>query len=351
MHMTWASQQTMRAAVFSGPGRVAVERRPVPVLASAADVLVAVEACGICGTDLHILEDPPGHPATPGVVMGHEFIGRIALVGPEAMGVVEGDRVAVAPNLWCGSCNACKRGRFSHCGTLSSLGIFRDGGLAELVSAPARACHRIQDDVPTQTAALVEPLSCVLNAVEQGEPLPGEVAVIFGAGAIGLLFLAVLRAAGVRCVVVEPQVARRETARRMGAVVVVDPTQGAVHPALEAWAPGGADLTVDAVGSQVVNAIAHTRPRGRVLLFGMNSRAHADVTQNDITRREVRVLGTYVGDFTFPPAVRLVESGLLELGPIVSHVWPLERVPEALAALRGGSAVKVVLTLDNPTGA
>ncbi|HUY96600.1 MAG TPA: alcohol dehydrogenase catalytic domain-containing protein [Verrucomicrobiae bacterium] len=342
--------RTMRAAVFAGAGRVAIESRPAPSLASAQDVLVAVEACGLCGTDLHILEDPPGHPATPGVILGHEIVGRVTAAGPEASGVSPGDRVAVAPNLPCGTCSACKWGHLSHCERLSSLGIFRDGGLAELVSAPARACHRVSERVATGPAALIEPLSCVLNGVDQGAPRAGEVAVIFGAGAIGLLFLAVLRAGGVRCVVVEPLAARRQAARQMGAVAVVDPSLQEVGPILAGWAPAGADLAVDAVGTRVVEALAHTRARGRVVVFGMNSRARAEIAQNDLTRRELRILGTYVGDLGFPPAVRLLESGLLDLSPLVSHLWPLERLDDALVALRTGAAVKVVLTPGPPGG-
>lgn len=335
----------MSAAVFRGPGRVQVERRPLPGLAAAADVVVAVEACGLCGTDLHILEEPPGHPATPGVVLGHEFVGRVAELGPEALGVTEGSRVAVDPNLACGSCGACQRGHLSHCTQLRSLGISRDGGLAEWVSVPARACHPIGDRIPSRTAALTEPLACVLSGVRKAAPMPGEVAMIFGAGAIGLLFLAVLRAGGVRCVVAEPHRARRETAGRMGAVAVVDPAADELGAVLARWGPGGADLAVDAVGTQLVAALAHTRPRGRVLLFGMDSRARAEVAQYDCTRREIRILGAYVGDFTFPPAVHLLRSGLLDLTPIVSHLLPLDRLPEALAELRAGTAVKVVLTV------
>ncbi len=332
----------MRAAVFAGPGRVVIAQRPVPALGD-DDVLLAVDGCGICGTDLHILEDPPGHPATPGVVLGHEMIGRVAARGPAARGLSDGDRVAVAPNLPCGWCRFCKLGAPSHCEHLSALGIFRDGGLAEWVTAPASACHRIGEAVPTAVAALAEPLSCVLNGVDQAQPLAGEVALVLGAGAIGLLFVAVLRASGVRCVVVEPVAARRALAERLGAVAAVDPEAVGAEADLDGLLPEGADLVVDAVGSQLAVAVPRTRPRGRVVLFGMDSRARAAVTQNDLTRHEIRLLGSYVGDHAVPRAVRLLESGLVDVEPIVSRVWPLERLPDALTALRAGRAVKIVL--------
>jgi threonine dehydrogenase-like Zn-dependent dehydrogenase len=336
-------QGTIRAVVLHGPGRIRLCERPRPALASEADVLIAVEACGICGTDLHILEDPPGHPATPGVVLGHELVGHVAEAGPQARGVAVGDRVVVAPNISCGSCAPCKQGTPSACLSFSTVGIFRDGGLADLVTVPARACHRVAEALPARMAALAEPLSCVLNGVRRVRPMPGEVAVIHGAGAIGLLFLAVLGAGGVRCVVAEPVAARREVAGLMGAAATVDPATADVRAAITALQPGGADLAVDAVGSQFGAAVAEVRPGGGVLLFGMNSQARTTIAQNDITRREISVYGAYVGETTFPAAVRLLESGLLRLDPVVSHFVPLDRAQDAIDALKSGRAVKAVL--------
>lgn len=340
----------MRAAVFTGPGELSVLSRPTPQIREPADVLIRVEACGICGTDLHILEDPPGHPAKTGVTLGHEIVGVVADTGPAAIGVTTGDRVVVAPNLSCGSCRSCKLGVFSACENFSTLGIFRDGGLADFLVAPARACHPIGATVPRKVAALTEPLSCTLNGVRQAAPQAGEVAVIYGAGAIGLLFLAVLTAVGVRSIVVEPSQPRREMAGRLGALRTVDPTSEDTTGIVARLTEGGVDLAIDAVGTQLAAAVAHSRPRGRALLFGMNANARAEVAQYDITRKELVVFGTYVGDFTFPSAIRLIESGIADLAPIVSHWLPLEDMPAALGALRTGSAVKAVIDIagDEP---
>jgi threonine dehydrogenase-like Zn-dependent dehydrogenase len=309
-------------------------------------VLIEVEACGVCGTDLHIVENPPGHPATTGVVLGHEMVGTVVEAGVAASGVDIGTRVVVSPNVACHNCRSCRQGIVSACENFSSIGIFRDGALADVVSVPAAACYAISDDIPARIAALTEPLSCVLNGVSQARPMPGDVAVIYGAGAIGLLFLAVLVAGGVRCVVTEPARTRREIAAKMGAVSVVDPTTSDVSEALHRIAPDGADIAVDAVGTRLGEALRDTRPRGKILLFGFNTRARPLIPQSEITRRELVVFGTWVGDFTFPLAVRLQESGLLDLDPIVSHWLPLERTPEAFAALMTGAAVKAVLQVS-----
>jgi threonine dehydrogenase-like Zn-dependent dehydrogenase len=337
---------TMLAAVFEAPGRLAIAERPLPALQGPADVLVDVEACGICGTDVHILADPPGHPGTPGCVLGHELVGVVAEVGPAALDVGVGDRVVVAPNLSCGSCTACKRGMYAHCERFTTVGIFRDGGLAARVSVPAASCHRISRELPRQVAALAEPLSCVVNGMRQARPLPGETAAVLGAGAIGLMYLALLRAAGVsRVVVTEPSPARAAIARQMGAAAVVDPRGPDPLGALLDAAGGPVDVVVDAVGSQLPLALDVAAPGGRVLLFGMNANARADVAQVDITRKELTVFGTYVGNATFPDAVRLLEDGVVDLEPIISHWVPLAELPIALEAIERGEAVKAVIDL------
>ncbi|MBB4661536.1 alcohol dehydrogenase catalytic domain-containing protein [Conexibacter arvalis] len=345
---TATSARTMRAAIFEGPGRLVLGERPVPAIAAPDEVLIAVEACGVCGTDVHILADPPGHPAKAGCVLGHELVGRIAEVGPEALDVAVGDRVVVAPNLNCGGCDACKRGLLAHCERFTTIGIFRDGGMASHVVAPAHACHRISDALPARVAALVEPLSCVYNGIEQARLVPGETAVVLGAGAIGLMFAALLRAGGAsRVVVVEPGELRREIALRIGASAALDPRAEGFAEALEAalGTAVGADVVVDAVGSQLPAAIGHAAPRGRVLLFGMDARAHGEVPQVEITRRELVVFGTYIGDHTFPATIRLLESGVVDLTPLISHWVGLDELPATLEAVRGDSVVKAVVDL------
>jgi 2-desacetyl-2-hydroxyethyl bacteriochlorophyllide A dehydrogenase len=345
---TATSTRTMRAAIFAGPGRLELGERPVPERSAPDDVLIAVEACGVCGTDVHILADPPGHPATTGCVLGHEFVGRIVEAGPEALDVAVGDRVVVAPNLNCGSCDACKRGLLAHCERFTTIGIFRDGGMASHVVAPAHACHRISDALPAQVAALVEPLSCVFNGIDQARLVPGETAVVLGAGAIGLMFAALLRAGGAsRVVVVEPGELRREIALKMGAHAALDPrAEGFAEAMAEALGTdAGADVVVDAVGNQLPAAVAQAAPRGRVLLFGMDARAHGEVPQVEITRRELVVFGTYIGDHTFPATIRLLESGVADFTPLVSHWIGLDELPATLEEIRAGNAVKAVVDL------
>ena len=327
----------MRAAVFSGPHHLELTDRPRPTIAADDDVLIEVEACGICGTDLHILEDPPGHPGTQGVILGHEFIGNVLEVGSAVERVAVGDRIVVQANMPCNACAMCAEGYFNQCSRMTTNGVFRDGGLAEFAVIPERAAHPIPQSIPTTIAALIEPLSCVVHAISQLKPTPGEDAVVFGAGPIGLLFSAVLAASGAREVTcVEPAEARAELARAVGATRVLTPQE---------FAASGeqAHIVVDAVGSLFPAAVEAARPGGRIALFGMNSRVAPSVKQFDITRKELTVFGSYVGSASYPQAIALLASGTLNLGPMVTSVIPLAEVNRGLEELRAGTQVKVIV--------
>src|SRR3989304_9260775 len=157
----------MRAAVFQGNGRLAIEDRPEPVITAPDDVIIAVEACGICGTDVQILNVPPGHPATPGTIMGHEFIGHVTAVGSAVGDVRVGQRVTVDPDPKCGACTSCRAGRPANCLNLSALGIFRDGALASHVKAPAGAVYAPDEGA---AAGLGGPLEAPARGGNRTEP-------------------------------------------------------------------------------------------------------------------------------------------------------------------------------------
>jgi threonine dehydrogenase-like Zn-dependent dehydrogenase len=334
----------MRAAVFRGGGVVGLEDVPEPEVTADDDVIVEVEACGICGTDLQILAVPPGHPAEPGVVMGHEFIGHITAAGRTSLegGLSVGQRVAVDPDPKCGNCRFCRAGRPANCENIVALGIFRDGALAPLAKTPASTVFPIGASPAPEVAALIEPLACVVNGANRANPRPGESALIFGAGAIGCLFVAVFRAAGAGpIVVVEPTEARRQVVTAVGADHAMTPDE--FSAGREGVLPGGPDIIVDAVGTQFAAAVEVAALGGRILLFGQNATVRPPVHQYTITARSLTVMGTYITSYTFPQAIRLVEQGLLDLAPIVTHVLPLERLSDGLDALRSGAATKVVI--------
>jgi len=334
----------MQAAVLADVGTLSLEERPLPRLTRRDDVLLDVECCGICGTDLKILSVPPGHPASVGVVLGHEIVGVVRQVGESVTNLHPGDRVVVVANISCGQCVWCRRGLVNHCESFSTYGIFEDGGLAASMVVSARSCYPISYELPRHVAALAEPLSCVVNGARLADVFPGETAVVVGAGPIGLMFTALLEAAGATVVAIEPAQLRAGLAQTMGAKLVIDPRDSEPVRAVREVTEGlGADVVVDAVGSQLPQALDLVRKAGRIVLFGINEQVQAEVQQARITRDELTVLGGYVGrpEDVFPTAVRLLEQGKIDFEPLVTHRIMLPELPEAVEELRAGRAVKV----------
>jgi len=331
----------MRAAVYEGEGRLVVRDVPDPTPAP-DEVLIEVEACGVCGSDVQIINVPPGHPSTPPVIIGHEFVGWVRAAGSLVFDAAIGARVVVDPDPKCGACDSCRAGRPANCVNIVALGVHRDGALARYVTAPANSVYPISPDIPAELAALVEPLACVVNGTNRAAIRPGESAVVFGAGAIGCLFIAVLRASGAaRIVAVEPSAYRASVARAVGADVVVTPEEWATRRV--ELMPGGADVVVDAVGSVLPQAIEAAAMGARVVIFGMNGNARPEVHQVEIVEKGLAILGSYISNFTFPAAIRLVESGQLNLAPMITATIPLAETVAGIARIRSGEAVKIVI--------
>jgi threonine dehydrogenase-like Zn-dependent dehydrogenase len=332
----------MRAAVYEGEGRLVIRDVPDPEPAP-DEVVIEVEACGVCGSDVQIINVPPGHPSTPPVIIGHEFVGRIHAVGSAVRDVALGARVVVDPDPKCGACDSCRAGRPANCVNIVALGVHRDGALARYVATPANSVYPIAEDLAPELAALVEPLACVVNGTNRAAIRPGESAVVFGAGAIGCLFIAVLKASGAsRVIAIEPSADRAPVARAVGADEVLTPDAWAARRA--ELLPGGADVVVDAVGSILPQAIEAAAMGARIVVFGMNGNARPPVHQVEITEKGLAIYGSFISNFTFPAAIRLVESGRLNLAPMITAVVPLEETLAGIGRLRSGEAVKVVIT-------
>jgi threonine dehydrogenase-like Zn-dependent dehydrogenase len=337
-------RETMRAVVFHGDGEWGVESRPSPEIRNEDDVLLRVERASICGTDLHILSVPPGHPATPGTILGHEYVATVVATGPGVRHLHPGDRVVIDPNITCGFCEYCRLGLSNMCENMTTLGIFRHGGLAEWNVAPAKAVHKISPQVPLDRATLAEPFSCVLHSFERSAFVPGESVTILGAGPIGLMFLMLYKAAGAYPVcVVERAEFRRRMAERLGADAALNPDVHDIAREIMTRTRLGADIVVDAVGTLLPEALQLVRRGGRVILFGMDLRAERELNQYWITRHEISVLGSYIQRTAFPKVVRMLEAGFPPLEQLVTHRVDLEAIGEGFQLLRVGEAIKVAV--------
>lgn len=337
-------EKMMRAAVFKGEGRVVLEEVPRPVVENADDVILEVEACSICGTDVHILNVPPAFKADTGIALGHELAARVVETGEGVTTLEAGDRVIVRPNIYCGTCWYCRNGMNNQCENMVSLGVHTGGGFAEYCKAPERVCYKITPGLPTEIAVFAEPLACVLGGLTKLDLMPSRSAVIIGGGPIALIYLLMLKAAGIGPVILsEFNETRLEAAKKMGADITVNPKTQNLKAEVRKHLPRGADIAIDVVGSQMHTAISCVRPRGTVLLFGLNLNAEVPVRQSDITLREIDVKGTYVDDATFDMAVDILEKGLIDLKPLITHTISLERLLEGVDLLRTGKGMEIIV--------
>jgi (R,R)-butanediol dehydrogenase/meso-butanediol dehydrogenase/diacetyl reductase len=321
----------MKAARFHGPSDIRIDEVPDPTVGP-GKVEIAVDWCGICGTDLHeFLEGPIFIPAagaphpitgeTLPVVMGHEFAGVVSAVGSGVSGVNEGDRVAVEPYYVCGKCVACQAGRYNICRSLGFVGLAgQEGGFAERCVVDAQWVHQL-GDLPTDIGALVEPLAVGYHAVRLSGLDEGGTAAVFGAGPIGLVTAACLRAAGAgKVIVVEPAAARKVKAEGAGADIVLDPTQTDVPDAIRDLTRGaGVDVAFECAGIDAVlaSAIGSVRPGGTVVnvaIWGHVPR----VAMNDLVLSEITVIGSlaYCGDH--PDTIALLADGKVDAEPFIT---------------------------------
>jgi len=333
----------MQAIVFTAPEKVELTNVRDPACAP-DEVIVRVAATGLCGTDIHIYHNE--YESKFPVIGGHEFCGVIAEAGREARDFKVGERVAVDPNLYCGRCDFCRNQQSNQCLNLQAVGVTRDGAFAQYVAAPARACYRLPDHLTDAQGAFIEPLSCVIHALNRLRVWPADEVLIWGAGPMGLLLTQALRHNGAsRIVVVEKQAARLALAQQLGATdtIIAGPDQAAQ---LRELSPHGFAVVIDATGVPAVieRALAHLRPRGQFLQFGVApNTATIQLRPYDVFRNDWTILGSFALCYTFQPAIAWLNSGVIDVGPLVSHSVPLAEFERAVALFQAGQTLKVQL--------
>ena len=337
--------KTMKAAVFEGNGILQYKDVPVPTVQRENDVLVQVEAASICGSDLHILSVPPGQRGDPGTIMGHEFVGRVAQIGTGVTLVRPGDRIVVEPNISCGMCRSCRSGHPNLCENAENIGQWRNGGFAEYCVLPEQQLHHIPEDIPAKIAALCEPLSCVMHGMMRLNPMPFERVVLFGAGAIGLIFLKLLKAFGVKHIIVCESIAdRAATAIKFGAEYVFDPNceGGLSEKIMSVWGVP-ANIAIDAVGAGAVleSAMTLVVNGGKILVFGQNMTQQSTIRPGMINAKEINIFAALAVHHSFPPAIELLPD--LGLEELVTCELPLSKIDEAIALTREKKAIKAVV--------
>jgi 2-desacetyl-2-hydroxyethyl bacteriochlorophyllide A dehydrogenase len=311
------------------------------------EVLLRVEACGVCGTDRHLVHGE--YPGSLPVTLGHEFAGTVVGSGPGAEPATA-TRVAVDPNISCGRCRACRRGDVALCPNRVALGVDLDGGLAEYAVVPVSQMYPLPPGVPAAYGALCEPLACCLRAMDLASISPGMSVVVLGGGVIGQLMVQLARLAGASTVVLATrQASRRALAERLGATATVDPRAVDTVTAIGGAGgivPGGADVVLECAGTITTfeQSVALARRGGTAVIFGVAPQGErASISPFEVFSRELRIVGSYLNPLTHGRAVELVATGTLSLEPLITHRISLSEVPAILMAPPEPGEVKAMM--------
>ncbi len=331
----------MKVAELEKPGSLRVRSKPLRAL-QGDEVLVRVESCGLCGTDVHIVDGTSR--STPPVILGHEYAGFVVDPGRNLAGLGEGTHVAVDPNICCGRCPYCRRGLVHLCSGLRALGVDIDGGMAEYSIVPASQLYTIPHGMTAEESMFIEPVSCAVHGMDRAGIRTGDCVVILGGGTIGLVMLQLVRRGGAAAIVVsEPVAHKRKIAADLGASLVIDPAGDSLRQAIMDTSGIGADVVIDCAGtlSSARTAIDLARRGGTVMFFGVCPIGETTPLEpNGVYFRELTIVGSYINPFTFPRAIGLLSEGIVRVTPLGVQAYPIESVHEALASLRDGRALK-----------
>jgi len=294
-------------------------------------LLIRIQACGICGSDVHGYDGSTGRRLPP-IVMGHEAAGIVESVGPSVTGFQPGDRVTFDSTVYCGKCFFCRRGQINLCDDREVIGVStplfrRMGAFAEYVTVPARIAYQLPSNMPFAHAALIEAVSVAVHAVSLTPLMLEDTVVVVGAGMIGLLTLQAARQAGAgRVVVLDVDDTRLALARSLGAAETLNSRSGDVIPQILALTHGrGADAALECVGATVTVklAIDSVRKGGSVTLVG-NVAPTIDFGLQSVVTRQIRVQGSCASNGEYPACISLMSRGAILVEPLLSAVAPLE---------------------------
>ena len=342
----------MHAAVITGQHRLEIIEVPDPV-PSPGGIVVDITLCGICGTDIHAYQS--GAPYNP-AICGHEWVGTVSAAGTEVRNVAEGDRVVVAVPPPCGRCAACRAGQTGHCSIVFLAATGRDvhdprhGGFAPRLSVNADRVVRAHASLSDTQAAQVEPATVAFHAVRRSGIRLGDLAVVQGAGPIGLTTMQWVKAAGAgHVIVIEPNMQRQSLARSLGATFVVAPGAEAEALVREQTNGLGADIVYECVGRApaIQAAVGLARRGGSMCLIGLSD-TDASITPGVWLVKEITVTASLAYTHEeFDLAMGMIADGRLQLDPLHSSTVSLAGLGDALADLAGGSSTQTKV-LVNP---
>jgi L-iditol 2-dehydrogenase len=344
----------MKALLLTAPAKLEFVDFPDPKPAD-DEVVVRVRACGICGSDIHGWDGSSGRRNAP-LIMGHEASGEVVSTGPRVTSWRAGDRVTFDSTIYCGSCRFCRAGQVNLCENRRVVGVSpteykQHGAFAEQLAIPERILYRLPDTLPFDQAAMVEPVSIAVHAVQRTRIAPGSTAVVIGSGMIGLLVIQALRWAGAKNVVaVDLADNRLALAKQLGATHTINSGNADAVAEVTRITDGlGADTAFEVVGfTPTLNlALASLKRGGACVLVGNLSPKTQDFPLQAVVTKEITILGSCSSAGEYPLCLDLIARGVINVKPMIETVAPLADGAgwfSKLSAKDGGKYMKVILT-------
>ncbi|SFB00239.1 L-iditol 2-dehydrogenase [Lentibacillus halodurans] len=342
----------MHAAVLTGKQQLELQERSYPAI-NLDEILLKVHAIGVCGSDLRIYNHGDDRIHYPRVI-GHEIAGEVVDTGDHVNRFKPGDRVTLGAHIPCGECIYCQQNMGHHCVKGHSMGYQVDGGFAEYVVLPKQfvqngSIQKIADTTSYELASLSEPFSCVLSGLEEVDAKPGETAVVYGAGAIGCMYIAALKRMGAANVIaVQRSAARQHKAKECGADVVIDPSLTDTAERISDETNGlGADTVIVTAPSALVQreSLEIAKTTGKVLYFaGIKPVTENPINTNHIIYKQLKLVGTHGAPRQLHmEAVKWIDNGLLDFSAFITHTFPLEKTDKAFQTALAKEGLKCVV--------
>ncbi len=316
----------MLAALFTGNKDIVLREYTLRALEK-NELLIKVAFCGVCGTDRHIYEGKA--PSSIPVILGHEYSGIIAGKGDSNSKFNVGDKVAIDPNIYCGYCDYCKRGKINFCENHEALGVTLNGGFAEYSIVPMKQAYLLPEDFDLSLASFAEPLSCCLRGIQNADIKAGDTVIILGGGSIGLIMVQLVRNAGAaKIILIEPESHKRSLGIELGADYSFNPMDDNFIAEIKSI-QSHADVIIECVGkSETVDLAVQLAGKGtKIVIFGLAPSDH-NVTLNlqYLFKNELMIINSYLNPFTFGSAINLLASGRVNVRKLISDQIALKNI-------------------------
>lgn len=324
----------MKSAVFYGQKDIRIVDSPIPSIGD-EEVLIQVKACGICGTDVHIYEGDKGAAeVNPPIILGHEFSGVVTDTGRFVTRFTKGDRVCIDPNFYCGNCDFCHEGIAHFCAHMIGYGTTTNGGFAEFCSVNQKQVYLLGEKTSFIEGAMAEPVACCLHGMEMSNVFPGAKVVVIGGGMIGQIMLQLARISGASSVaLIEISEAKRKVAATLGTELCIDPTTQDVKVVLNRNGMERISSVIECVGkpSTIDLAIEIAGKKSIVMMFGLTKPDETvTIKPFEIFQKEIEIKASFINPYTQQRALNLIDSGVLQLKPVIYKIAGLDDLAEIL---------------------